>query len=259
FVQFNDMFGTGLDLIVGQFQVCDPLFKRELRLTLEDYEVYRMRPAHSHANLTYDRGVILTYGFDFGLDLTVQALNGNGIGPAENKVFDIDNGKALAFRASQHIGPVRIGGFYYRGEELFRAFDFTYESGATQQRDVKNVVQYFGPDITIGNDYLELNAQYLHRADSDMPYEATLGTMLRENKMDGIMAEVIYMPGGPESNWGFIGMYNMTEDKDNNQKYQTATLSASRLLARNFRLIGEVTYDLEEEIPRVSLGFVSGF
>ncbi|MFZ1729016.1 MAG: hypothetical protein WBQ23_13765 [Bacteroidota bacterium] len=259
FVQFNNLFGSNFDLFVGQFQVCDPLFKRELRLTLEDYEVYRMRPEYSHANLTYDRGVILNYGFDFGLDLTVQALNGNGIGPAENKVFDIDNGKAVAFRASQHIGPVRIGGFYYRGEELYRDFTFSYESGASQMRDVKNVLQYFGPDITVGNDYLELNAQYLHRIDSDMPYQAPLGTMLRENTMDGLMAELIYMPDGPMSNWGFVGMYNMTEDKDNERKYQTATLSVSRLLARNFRLIGEVTYDLEAELPRVSLGFVSGF
>jgi hypothetical protein len=259
FVYFNDLFGSDLDLTVGQFQVCDPLFKRELRLSLEDYEVYRMRPAWSHANLTYDRGVILGYGFDFGLDLVAQALNGNGIGGAVNKVFDIDNGKAFAFRASQSIGPVRIGGFYYQGEELFRDVLFSYEGGASQISDVKNVITYFGPDLTIGNEYIELNAQYLHRIDSDIPFQGALGTQLRENTMDGIMAELVYLPGGPDAKWSFIGLYNMTEDKDNARKYHTATFSAGRLLARNLRLIGEVTYDLEQETPRVSVGFVSGF
>ncbi|MDX9759283.1 MAG: hypothetical protein RBU27_08995 [Bacteroidota bacterium] len=259
YVHFNDLFGSDLDVMLGQFQVSDPLFKRELRLSLEDYEVYRMRPVHSHANLTYDRGVMLTYGFAFGLDLVAEALNGNGIGEAENRIFDIDNGKAFAFRASQSIGPVRVGGFVYRGEEMFHNVAFSYAGGALQVSDVKNVVTYFGPDLTIGNDYVELNAQYLHRIDSDIPFASTEGTALRENTMDGIMAELVWLPGGPESTWGFVGLYNMAEDKDSGWKYHTATLSASRLLARNLRLIGEVTYDLEEETPRVSVGFVSGF
>jgi hypothetical protein len=258
-VHFNDLFGSDLDLVVGQFQVCDPLFKRELRLTLADYEVYRMRPVSSHANLTYDRGVMLTYGFDFGLDLVAQALNGNGIGAASGGIFDIDNGKAFAFRASQSLGPVRIGGFWYRGEEMFHNVVFSFESGATQVSDVKNVVSYIGPDITVGNDYVELNAQYLRRVDSDLPFVAAMGTDLREQTMSGIMAELVYLPGGPESKWGFVGLYNRTEVVDGSILHHTATLSASRLLARNLRLIGEVTYELEEETPRLSLGFVSGF
>ncbi|MBR9975033.1 MAG: hypothetical protein KFF77_05595 [Bacteroidetes bacterium] len=258
-VHFNNLFGSELDLVVGQFQVCDPLFKRELRLTLEDYEVYRMRPAASHANLTYDRGLLATYGFDFGLDLTGMALNGNGIGIAENRIFDIDNGKAFAFRASQSVGPVRIGGFFYRGEEMFHDVLFSFEGGASQISDVKNTVSYIGPDLTVGNDYIELNAQYLRRVDSELPLATTAGTALEEMTMDGIMAELVYLPGGPESLWGFVGMYNRTEVADGAVLYHTATLSASRLLARNLRLIGEVTYDLEEETPRVSVGFVSGF
>ena len=259
YVHFNNLFGSELDIMVGQFQVSDPLFKRELRLSLEDYEVYRMRPEFSHANLTYDRGVILTYGFDFGLDLVGEVLNGNGIGVAEYKVFDVDNGKAFAFRASQSLGPVRVGGFYYRGEELFRDVTFGSITGVTSHGDVKNVVTYFGPDVTIGNEYIELNAQYLHRIDSDIPVEVPDATLLQEMQMDGIMAELVYMPGGVESNWAFVAMYNRTELKDHDDIYHTATFSASRLLARNLRLIGEVTYDLENETPRVSIGFVSGF
>ncbi len=37
---FNDLFGRDLDLYVGQFQVSDPLFKREIRLPFEDYQIY---------------------------------------------------------------------------------------------------------------------------------------------------------------------------------------------------------------------------
>jgi len=35
YVQFTDVAGTGVALLLGQFQVSDPLFKRELRLAQE--------------------------------------------------------------------------------------------------------------------------------------------------------------------------------------------------------------------------------
>ena len=41
FVLWNDIGGRPVDLAVGQFQVSDPLFKRELRLMNEDYAIYR--------------------------------------------------------------------------------------------------------------------------------------------------------------------------------------------------------------------------
>src|SRR3546814_13507529 len=43
YLQFNDVLGSGVDVIAGQFQVSDPLFKRELRLEYEDYMPYRVR------------------------------------------------------------------------------------------------------------------------------------------------------------------------------------------------------------------------
>jgi len=264
YVHFNNLFGSDLDVMVGQFQVSDPLFKRELRLSLEDYEVYRMRPTYSHANLTYDRGVILTYGFDFGLDLVAEVLNGNGIGEAENRIFDIDNGKAFAFRASQSLGPVRVGGFFYQGEEMFRRTWLDGNSGSYVYEDVENTVTYMGPDLTIGNEYIELNAQYLQRIDSDIPLASYGPTTMQEMTMDGIMAELVFMPDGADSKWAFVGLYNRTSGKledadDADVFYHTGTLSISRALARNFRLIGEVTYDLENETPRAAIGFVSGF
>ena len=49
FIYFNDIAGAPLDIQVGQFQVSDPLFKRELRLTFADYLIYRTKPGDSLA------------------------------------------------------------------------------------------------------------------------------------------------------------------------------------------------------------------
>ena len=56
YIQFTDIGGSGVSLIAGQFQVSDPLFKRELRLEFEDYQLYRIRVGDARADLTYDRG-----------------------------------------------------------------------------------------------------------------------------------------------------------------------------------------------------------
>ena len=254
YVHFNDIFNSGFDIMVGQFQVCDPLFKRELRLTLEDYEVYKMRPEASHASLTYDRGVMMTYGFDFGLDLTAEALNGSGIGAAEEKIFDGDNGKAFAFRASQSLGPVRIGGFAYTANESLPG----------GPGSISNTVTVFGPDLTIGNDYLELNAQYLMRKDDGIPILVSSGYIGQKLEMNGLTLELLYMPDADKSVMTFAALYNRIEQKDSDIFdggiiYHSATASVGYLLARNLRLVGEMTYDIELEKPKLSMGFVSAF
>ncbi len=66
FVMFNNIFKSELDVYLGQFQVSDPLFKRELRLTLEDYQIYRVKPGNSSVNLTYDRGCDVDVWFSDG-------------------------------------------------------------------------------------------------------------------------------------------------------------------------------------------------
>ena len=105
FVMFNDLFGD-LDLYVGQFQVSDPLFKREIRLPYEDYHIYGSKPGGSDIDLTYDRGLMLTYGFNGGTDLTLEVVNGNGIGERANLFsnFDDDTYKNVLLRVSQDVG-----------------------------------------------------------------------------------------------------------------------------------------------------------
>ena len=68
----DDIFGTDISLMLGQFQVSDLMFPREIRLTFQDFMVYRM------AGLTYDRGTI--FGYTAGpVDLSLGLVNGNGI------------------------------------------------------------------------------------------------------------------------------------------------------------------------------------
>jgi hypothetical protein len=51
FLYMADLFGTGFSLTAGQFSVADPLYKAELRLTVENYEVFKFKPPRSFANL----------------------------------------------------------------------------------------------------------------------------------------------------------------------------------------------------------------
>lgn len=96
YLMYNNLFGTELDIMAGQFQVSDPLFKRELRLTLEDYELYKSQVGVSDVNLTYDRGLMLTYGFDTGTDIVVEIVNGNGI-PEADEFHNFDDDKYKNF------------------------------------------------------------------------------------------------------------------------------------------------------------------
>lgn len=243
FVHFNNIGKTNFDLIVGQFQVSDPLFKRELRLTFEDYQIYRIQPGLSKANLTYDRGIMATYGFDFGLDVVAEVVNGNGIGPAENRLFDFDNQKTFAFRGTQGIGPFRIGGFGYRGEEQ-------------SPEGFKNTIHIYGPDATFSSSYFEVNAQFLHRED-DNPF--FIDNVSSKIKGDGGFVELIYLPNRDRSRFIFSGLYNKINGTGKIYDYETATFSTSYLVARNFRLLGEFTFDLIIDKPRFTVGFVSAF
>ena len=91
FLMFNNLFGSELAFSIGQFQVSDPLFKRELRLTRGDYAIYKVKVGSSNVNLTYDRGIILSYGFETGTDITLEVLNGNGIGPYQMETLTMIN------------------------------------------------------------------------------------------------------------------------------------------------------------------------
>ncbi len=257
FLMFNNVFGSDLDIYLGQFQVCDPLFKRELRLSLEDYEIYRKRPGLSRSGLTYDRGVMLTYGFDFGLDLAFELVNGNGLNPAEedNFLFDSDKYKNVAGRVSQDIGEfLRIGLFGYYGQELLK-------NGTGSE--VTNEIQVYGPDLTLSfSDIFELNLQYLMRKDKHVFLSEEHIAPENDIKTDGALAELIFTPQGDKSTWYMGGIFNWTKSDMKELDYKAAGLYGGYLLRRNIRLVCEAVYNFTEDSKKflkVSCGIVSAF
>lgn len=248
---FNDVGGSTLDVNLGQFQVSDPLFKRELRLMFEDYVVYRATIGDEPANLTYDRGILASLDLA-GFSLSGQVLNGNGIGPAQSdRRFDDNGPKNLAGRISRDFGETfRLGGFGYYGRSTSEARD--------------NRVTMLGADASLALGVLEVNAQYLRREDTNPRFLAD-GRVVTS---DGGFVEAVLRPEG--SRWHFFGLYNLltaTEPLLNPRmggggsvsRYESLTGGAGYLVQRNLRATGELTWDTQLEQARWSFGFVTAF
>lgn len=243
YIMFNNLFGSELDFYLGQFQVCDPLFKRELRLTYEDYQIYKTKVGKSQISLSYDRGFMMTYGFPSGTDFVLEVVNGNGLAEADDfKVYDTDKYKSVAGRISQDVGDyLRIGGFGYWGKE-----------GSHKQ----NEVWYLGPDLTLTDGkYLTLNAQYLERRDTDPLFVCACRG---EIKTRGAMVELVLTPEGDRSGWYGVGLFNWVES-DMERRYRSVSGHLGYLLRTNIRLVGELTYDIESTEKRLVVGFVSAY
>ncbi len=206
FLMFNNVFNTEIDFYIGQFQVSDPLFKRELRLTFDDYMIYVVRPGESRVNLAYDRGIIFNYGFDTGTGITIEVLNGTGIGVASLfRAFDNDKYKNVFVNVSQDIGEhFRLGVEGYYGNELLDNLD-------TDTRE-RNELWMAGADATISVEPLELNLQYIYRNDSN-PL-ASIPPEVREVNTKGGFAELVFRPQGDESEWYAVALYNKVNSGD---------------------------------------------
>ena len=248
FLMYHDLFRTGINFYIGQFQASDPLFKGELRYTLEEYRIYDAAPGNSAANLKYERGIILEKPFSTGTTITAELLNGCGIDKTE---FDIDKYKNLMFRVSQQAGDnLSIGLFAYTGMEALY--------GAVLP--ITNKILMYGPDVKINfGDKFVLNAQYVKRTDSEV-YNYPDGLNHTNVNTQGGFAEVIYSPKGDNSKWYLTGLFNWVESDMNDLDYQAATLHAGYLLRRNLRVVSEYTYQISgESHGRVNVGFVSAF
>lgn len=241
YLHFQHLFGSGVDVLFGQFQVSDPLFKRELRLSRADYEIYRTRVGQARANLTYDRGLMFFATAPGDVDVVFEVINGNGIPKGS---FDQDDQKNLALRLAREIGPVRLGLFGYFGRE----------DGAGQARDE---IRYFGPDLKFTpNDRWDVSVQYLERRDDNPFFFTSPGDDVVTR---GGFAEVVFLPSGADGRWAVTALYNRIRSDDPAAELEDAALSLSYLSARNIRLIGEVGHDLERSEDRLSFGVVAAF
>jgi hypothetical protein len=270
YLQFTDIAGSGVSLLVGQFQISDPLFKRELRLEYEDYQPYRLRVGKAVADLTYDRGLMALFSPWGGADIAVEVVNGRGLNAASaNRQYDQDDAKATAFRFSQEIGPVRLGMFVYRGYE--RALG------------TKNTITSWGPDATLQLGSLgEVNAQFLRRIDRD-PFFGTCApdrpcpggaTLPFGTSVNSGFAEAVFWPQGLGGRLFLTALYNWVDadspvvslrlgeqqlDPGYLRRYRTVAAGAHWLQHRNVRLMGELGWDLERNQARLVVGTMVAF
>jgi len=268
YVQFTDVAGSGVNLIAGQFQVADPLFKRELRLEYDDYQLFRARVGDVRWDLTYDRGLFASFSPWEGGDLNLMLLNGRGLDQAgDNGLYDADRLKNVMVRYAHSWGRTRVGGFAYFGQEK--------KDGRTDRGFV------IGPDISLPlGPKLELNAQYIHRRDTNPFYlESCVQGDPRCNpgasdplevNLHGFMTELLIFPEGFGGRWVLSTLYNLV--KTNREalslrlgeegfltRYQTGAVGATYLLRRNLRAMGEIGYDTEIDRTRLVFGMVAAF
>ncbi|MDH7513756.1 MAG: hypothetical protein QHH14_12490 [Clostridiales bacterium] len=247
FLMFNNLFGSDLDFIIGQFQVSDPLFKRELRLTFEDYQIYRAKVGESSINLTYDRGMMLTYGFPSGTDFTLEILNGTGIGEANPlRNFDSDRYKNFVFRVTQDIGNnFRLGGFTYLGKE--------------EKQGVGNSLWMLAADATVTASLFELNLQVVERRDDDPYFTHGDDPAI---KTRGGFAELLFMPKGGDSRFYMASLFNWVNSEAQELDYGSLTFHVGRMVRRNIRATAELTYVFKsphEKHARLAFGLVTAF
>lgn len=245
FVMWNDVGGALLDLSLGQFQVSDPLFKRELRLMFDDYAVYRARMGSQRADLTYDRGLLAALDWR-GFTATAEVVNGNGRGPASGGRFDDDPNKNLFVHVTRDVvGGLRVGGMGYYGWQDDGAGDAPSE----------NQFWYAGVDATLDAGALQVNGQYLRRRDRS----PTFDPLETESTLDGGFVEVLLVP--PQRRWYAFGLWNRLEaDRPildprmggpaNVERYQSLSGGAGWLAQRNVRVQAEGFWDFEAEEMR---------
>ena len=240
---YDDVLGSKVGMQLGQFQVSDLMFPREIRLPFQDFVVYRT------AGITYDRGVI----FDRGLgpvDAAIGFVNGNGINAnfdinspgyrRPDKMFDNDSGKSIFGRVGMPLGPVDAGLFALTGQQK----SATGPAGTvTGTRDTDKRI--FGVDVAgdvQGNIYWYIQVLW-NRWSDFLDADPT-----RDYSWLGGFAGVDYIPN---DRWAFSLLYNYAEADDfagtgtiyEGIKMNTLTFTSSYYFMRNVKGIIEVNAD----------------
>jgi hypothetical protein len=272
YIQFTDIKKSGVSLIMGQFQVSDPLFKREVRLSYDDYQPYRLRVGNARADLTYDRGLMAVWSPWEGGDLAASLVGGRGLNEAgDQRQYDVDDGKNFALRYSQDIGNrLRLGVYGYAGTE--------------RQNDQDNRISMVGTDGTLAlGETIEFNFQYLTRRDDD-PFYGSCSTATPcpggktrafSTTVNSAFVETVLSPQGPAGRVFFSGLYNRVSSDDGPvaslrlgeqssppgfvSRYETISGAAHFVYRRNLRMMGEAIWDMERKQGRFLVGIVSAF
>lgn len=245
----DNLFSSGVAMQLGQFQVSDLMFPREVRLTFQDYYAYRA------AGITYERGVIFDrdmgpVGLGFGL------VNGSGIEQNFNinspgyrrpdKMFDNDTQKSVFGRLGIPVGPMEVGLFGLSGEQK-SATGFAGEVTGARKTD-KRIV---GVDLagSFGSQYRWF-AQVLWNKWEDFLDQVPT----QDYDWVGGFAGVDYVHS---DRWVFSALYNFAEADDFENtgtiyegiEINSLALAASYYFMRNVKAVLEVNADFlgEEE------------
>jgi len=254
FLTYSDLFGSGINISAGQFQLCDPFYKRELRLTIEDLAILTAVPGQSTASLTYDRGIMIDYSIP-GLNTTIvgEVSNGNGLSVGgEEFIFDRDSFKNFTGIVLQPLGKyVSMGFLGYAGRERnFSGLNYYFSD-----------IRLFGPILNLDFDqHFMVNVQYIRRMDSYV-YDTDAAGFIDNNITQGGYIEARYAPKGDMSKFYVTGLINWVDSDYDLLNYKSATLNFSYILRRNVRLLSEYTYVNGEEgkYGKLSCGFMAAF
>lgn len=244
----DDVFGTNIGMMLGQFQVSDLMFAREIRLTFQDFVAYRM------AGLTYDRGILFDYALG-PVDLALGWVNGNGVednftinSPGykrPDRLFDNNNGKAVFGRVGTDIAGVNAGLFGYSGSQKNATDPAGLGAG---ERDTDKIS--YGIDLSgkIGdktNWYVQLvQNQWDGFLQADTNY-----------RWFGSFAGVDYIHS---DRWAFSVLYNYNDANDfenTDTVYEgidmnTLTFAAAYYFMRNVKGVIELNLDLLDTVPQ---------
>ncbi|WP_237058671.1 hypothetical protein [Microbulbifer sediminum] len=249
-IRHSDLACTGVGLQLGQFQVSDLMFPRELRLTFQDFMVYRM------AGITYERGMILDRAWG-PADLALGLVNGNGITDNFNvnspgyrrpdNLFDDNNSKSAFGRIGVDIPPVAAGIFALSGKRDSATGPAGLLNGE-RDSDVGMVGIDFSGSI---GDKAHWFAQYLWTSWDDFLQPEIGDTVLwpgRQYDWHGGFLGVDYIAS---DRWAFSLLYNSADSSDlahtdtiyEGIEIDTLTLTASYYFMRNAKGIIEVNAD----------------
>ncbi|MBT8128325.1 MAG: hypothetical protein KJP15_12640 [Gammaproteobacteria bacterium] len=244
----DDVFGTNIGMMLGQFQVSDLMFAREIRLPFQDYVAYRL------AGLTYERGILFDYALG-PVDLALGVINGNGIDDnfainspgykRPDRLFDNNNGKAVFGRVGTDIAGVNAGLFGYSGSQK----NATDPAGlGVGERDTDKIS--YGIDLSgkIGDKtywYVQLlQNQWDGFLQDDTNY-----------RWFGSFAGVDYIHS---NRWAYSLLYNYNDANDfknTDTVYEgidmnTLTFTAAYYFMRNVKGVIELNLDLLDTVPQ---------
>ena len=248
---YDDLFDSGVGLQLGQFQVSDLMFPREVRLTFQDFMAYRF------AGITYDRGVLFGRGFG-PVDVSLGLVNGNGITQNYNvtspgyrrpdHLFDNDTGKSIFGRAGTTFGPASVGLFGLVGEQRNATGPAGLDTG---DRDTDKIVLGVDASGRIADQWYWFG-QFLWNS-----WDGFLDPAI-DYRWTAVFAGVDYVHS---DKWVFSGLLNIGDAGDladtdtvyEGIEMQTLTFAASYYFMRNVKGVLELNVDFLDDEPQSGL------